>query len=194
MLFVRIYTLLLILVLFSNCRNGSGKPAKPIAELDTISYENLSKKANAYLEQQQDRCIQLYGLGAYESWYYDQLTGELSFSDGGIKKLAIDYEEVGSVSMESQTFLWAWDNPYIEPKIKSEIGKVKAFGVKRNFKKLMTAKWNADEQDGWEMTAIAAYLLKAKGAYRAPASDSSLFSFMLFKHIRRVDTASASGR
>ena len=39
----------------------------------------------------------------------------------------------------------------------------------------------AEEVDGWEMTAISAYLLKAKGAYRVPTGKT--FSFMLFMEI-----------
>ncbi|MBO9659736.1 MAG: hypothetical protein J7527_13020, partial [Chitinophagaceae bacterium] len=113
--------------------------------------------------------------------------GELTFSKNKIKKLIIDYENVGSVSFKSNTWLWAWDNPHLEEKIKSEITMVKRYGETRNFEKLITPKWTADEYDGWEMTAIGAYLMQAKGAYRVPSSDGSLYSFMLFKEIRWAD-------
>jgi hypothetical protein len=47
--------------------------------------------------------------------------------------------------------------------------------------KLTEAKWPGEEADGWEMTAIAARLLEAKGAYRA-SSDRGL-SFLIFTKI-----------
>ncbi len=163
-----------------------------LTELDTISFEELSEKAYEYLNRQQDICSTVYRIGTYQNWYYDQRTGELTFSDDGVKKLIIDYEEVGSVSEVTNTFLWAWGNPHLEPNIKSEILKVRDYGQKRNFEKLINAKWNADQYDGWEMTAISSYLLKAKGAYRVPTNNRSLFSFMIFKTIRWADSTELS--
>lgn len=182
-----LFLLFLIMGLFSffGCGNQSQRVRnKKRTELDTISFEELSKKAYEYLYQQQDICNSVYKIGTYQNWYYDQLTGELTFSDNGIKKLIIDYEEVGSVSTVTNTFLWAWANPHLEENIKTEIVKVKEYGLKRDFEKLINPKWTADEYDGWEMTAIASYLLKAKGAYRVPSIKGKLFSFMIFKNIR----------
>ncbi|MGN6293919.1 MAG: DUF6882 domain-containing protein [Chitinophagaceae bacterium] len=147
----------------------------------------MSKKAYDYLNNQQALFQKMYSIDWYEDWFYDQLTGELTFSK--IKKLIIRYESVGSVSFRSNTWLWAWDNPHLEEKIRSEITKVRDYGIKRDFGKLITPKWEADEYDGWEMTAISAYLMQAKGAYRIPASDNSLYSFMLFKEIQWADGA-----
>lgn len=159
------------------------------AELKTISFKDLSQKAYEYLEREQELANNVYHINDYEHWQYDQLTGELTFSDSGVKKLIIDYEEVGSISFKSNTWLWAWENPHLEWKVKSEIGMVRAYGRKRGFEKLANPKWTADLYDGWEMTAIAAYLMKAKGAYRVPSSDSLLYSFMIFKNIRWADSA-----
>ena len=158
------------------------------SELDTISFENLSKNAYEYLNKQQDICTNVYKIGGYQDWYYDQLTGQLTFSDNGIKKFIIDYEEVGSLSLKSNTWLWAWENPNLEEKIKSKIGLVRDYGQRRQFEKLINPKWTADQFDGWEMTAIAAYLMKAKGAYRVPSEDSLLYSFMIYKTIRWADS------
>jgi hypothetical protein len=141
------------------------------------------------LNEQQEISDSLYKISTYQNWYYDQITGELTFSDSNVKKLVIDYEEVGSLSFKSNTWLWAWDNPNVEQKVKSEIRKTKDFGVKRRFGKLTNGKWKADEFDSWEMTAIASYLLKAKGAYRVPSKDSLLYIFMIYKNIKWADSS-----
>jgi hypothetical protein len=66
---------------------------------------------------------------------------------------------------------------------------VKEFGTQKQFEKLINPKWAADEADGWEMTAISAYILKAQGAYRAPVDDSEKeLSYMIFKNIRWSDS------
>jgi hypothetical protein len=179
------YIIIIVIVLSScNCQSSS----KKIDPLDTISFEQLSKISYDYLNKQQTYCQEKYKIGDYERWDYDQLTGKLIFSDKGIKKLIIDYEEVGSVSLKSNTWLWAWDNPYIEQKVKTEIPKVRLYGIKRGFKQLLTPKWSADIIDGWEMAAISAYILKAKGVYRIPSKEEKLFSFMLFKKVTILDS------
>jgi hypothetical protein len=159
-----------------------------ISELDTISFDHLSQKAYAYLQEQQDLANKSYKIDQKEHWFYDQATGLLTFSDSGVNKIAITYEEVGSLSFKSNTWLWGWENPHLDDKVKSQISLVRDYGARRGFEKLTNPKWKADEYDAWEMTAIAAYLMKAKGAYRVPSDDSNLYSFMIYKDIRVIDT------
>jgi len=151
---------------------------KPKTTKDFIKF---SKESYEYLIAQQDFCKSYYNLSSYGRWDYDQETGLIEFSDSGVVKLRIKYENVGSVSTVSNTWLWAWDNQYLLPQVKSEIIKLKDFGKKMNFKRLTKAKWCGDEYDGWEMTAIAANIMNAKGAYRVPSDN--LFSFFIFKEI-----------
>lgn len=144
-------------------------------------FTNFLKEAYEYLNAQQDSCQNIYNLGLYERWDYDQETGLLEFSDSGIVKIRIKYEEVGSISKTSETWLWAWNNPHLLEQVKSEIPKVKEFGLSKNYEPLTKPKWYGDEYDGWEMTAISAFVLKAKGAYRV--STDNVYSFMIFKEI-----------
>jgi hypothetical protein len=65
------------------------------------------------------------------------------------------------------------------------IQKLRSFGAKPGFEKLTQASWPGDETDGWEMTAAAAMLLSAKGAYRAPDENGALF--LIFTDIHRVE-------
>lgn len=179
-------TLSTIFCLFScNEKRSSGSG---IQELDTISFSELSRKSYAYLNEQQKIADSIYKISSYQNWYFDQVSGELTFSDSGTKKIIIDYEDVGSLSFKSNTWLWSWDNTSVENKIKSEIVSVRDYGIKRKFSKLKDPKWKADEYDSWEMAAISAYLLKARGAYRVPSKDSSLLIFMIYKNIKWADS------
>lgn len=152
-----------------------------------LSFEDLSRKAYAYLQEKQQYCQSVFKLGEYERWYYDQSTGILTFSDNGVNKLHIEFEDAGSFSLKSNTWLWAWDNPHVPEKVKSEITIVRDFGEARNFEPLIKPKWEGEEYDAWKMTAIAAYLMQAKGAYRAPSSNGQLHSFFVFKTISWAD-------
>lgn len=148
---------------------------------ETKDFEELSIISYAYLNEQQKEAEEKYGIGKYENWFYDQEKGTLTFSDKGIDKIIIKYEEVGSISKISNTWLWSWANPHLEERIKTEINLVKEYGENHKLEKLIKRKWNADEYDGWEMTAISAYLMQAKGAYRVPTEKT--FSFMIYKEI-----------
>lgn len=145
------------------------------------SFKELIEISYDYLNAQQDSCKTKYDLGSYERWDYNQETGLIEFSDNGIIKIRIKYEEVGSISTTSNTWLWAWGNESLLPQVKSEIGKLKEFGIQNKYRQLVKPKWNGDEYDGWAMTAIAAKIMKAKGAYRIPTDN--LYSFIIFKEI-----------
>lgn len=152
-------------------------------------FKDLSKAAYAYLNEQQQFCESEYLLGKHGEWYYDQETGIITFSNKGKVYLSINYESVGSISETSNTWLWSWANGSTWPNISTEILAVKDYGNMHNYEKLIEAKWDADIYDGWEMTAISAYLLNAKGAYRVPHSEGNLFSFKIFKKVTIVDEA-----
>ena len=51
--------------------------------------------------------------------------------------------------------------------------------------KLTEWRWIAEERDGWEMAAIANYLLEGEGVYIAPAGD--LIMFVVITDIREVE-------
>lgn len=183
---------IVIMGLFSCFSKKSDDNKKQIAEIKTdkqdlskpkvtYQFEELSKKSYEYLTNQQNLMEEKYGLGKYEKWFYNQNTGELTFSDGNTVKIKIKYEEVGSISKVSETWLWSWANPHLEDGIKTDILKVKAYGIQNKLEPLTKRKWYADEYDGWEMTAISAYLTNAKGAYRVPTEKT--FSFMIFKEV-----------
>lgn len=149
----------------------------------TLEFEALSKKAYKYLNEHMKIVEETYEIHSYENWYYDQETGILIFSNSESqdKIVEIQYEEVGSISKISQTWLWSWANPNLEPKIKTKIEFVKNYGKVNNLEPLTKSKWFGDEYDGWEMTAISAYLMKAKGAYRLPLENT--FTFVIYKEI-----------
>jgi hypothetical protein len=61
---------------------------------------------------------------------------------------------------------------------------VREYGRAHGIDRLVNAKWSGDEQDGWEMTAIAAYILKADGGYRSPGQQGAVF--LILKNPRRT--------
>ena len=63
--------------------------------------------------------------------------------------------------------------------VRIPMDKVREFGEAHDFPKLIVPEWTAEEVDGWEMSAIAADVIKAKGVYRAPVQDGFTFLAIL---------------
>lgn len=148
------------------------------------SYEKFLAEASARFVLVATRLSEEYKLGSY-SWHLDQGTGKLTFSEDGVTKVVADAQIVGSYSTYSHTWMWSWANKSVAEKMKKDIGKVKEFGERQNYKELTTAKWECDEDHAGTLTLAAGYLLKSKGAYRGPIEDG--YVYMLITDIRWTD-------
>lgn len=140
----------------------------------------LLEESRIYLDTKQAECDEEYRLNQFNRMDYEQETGRMIFSDvGAVSKVVADFQIVGSLSGRSSTWLWSWDNPYLLENTIQDIWKVKEFGDKNDIEKLTSPKWKATEQDAWDMTAIAANLLKAKGAYSFLSDDVRVFVIIM---------------
>ncbi len=140
--------------------------------------------AGAYLSNCQLSLERDYRLGKWPRYDWSQERRQLVFSDRGIPKLIADIQFVGSVSTETDTWLWAWANDTIDPQLCEALVSIRQYGEAQGFTRLTTAKWHAREADGWEMTSIAAFLLRAKGAFRTPLENG--FTFMVMTAVAWV--------
>jgi len=141
-------------------------------------WDEFLADAMNYLKSQQQRLEKEFRLGHWERWFYDQKSGTITFSSAGEAGVIADMQVVGSTSNSSGTWLWSWDNPSILPDVKNKILEVRAYGAEHGFERLTDPKWLGDEYDGWEMTAVTAFILKADGGYRAPGDNGALFLVM----------------
>ena len=136
-----------------------------------------------YLNAQQERLKREFDLSSWERYDYNQESGLLTFSSQGKTGVVADFHVVGTTSKSSGTWLWSWENPSIYENVKHCMNRVREYGETHGFEKLTRAQWPGDERDGWEMAAVAAYLLEAEGAYRAPDDTGAMF--MILKNVRR---------
>ena len=148
---------------------------------DDRAFASLVTEAVAYLQQRQDDLQSRFALGTYPRYDWDQETAQLVFSQDGRSRVVADIQFVGGVSTRSNTWLWSWANSSLMESVKGSVRPVRAYGEEHRYLKLASARWPAEEEDGWEMTAVAAYLLGAKGAYRSPKEGGS--TFMVMTHV-----------
>ncbi len=148
-----------------------------------LNYPTFVKDSYNYIEQNQEQIIKDYLLKSYERFNIDQKTGIFSWGDNEKNIVEAEFEAVGSFSLVDNSWLWAWKNDTLFEKITREIQKVKTFGEEHSIEKLFIPYWGATEQDGYEMAAISAYILKAIGFYRIPFDNGVQF-YILFKNIK----------
>src|SRR5215470_11480726 len=142
------------------------------------AFEDLVSTSQGYLAECQEALRQEYLLESWPRYDWSQVTRQLVFSDGGRPKVVADIQFVGSVSTETETWLWAWNNDSVAPELCKALLKVREYGEANEFPHLTIPKWHAHEIDGWEMTAITAFLLKAKGTYRSHSESGYTFMMM----------------
>jgi hypothetical protein len=103
--------------------------------LKTEDYSAFAKKCVDELKLVQDKFREDYDVDWYDNWFYSQDTGLLTFSTGDAE-LNFRYAEVGTFSLKSNTWMWAWDNEYTQDKIKEASKRIRAFGQSASYPKL----------------------------------------------------------
>lgn len=110
-----------------------------------------------------------------EQWSVDQRAGTIQFQFADGRTATAPLQFIGSISTNDGTWLWAWDNPSVPEPLRQHTLVVRAYGEKLGHELLTTRKFPCDEELAWWLTALAAKLNNAQGAYRAPAGTALLF-------------------
>jgi hypothetical protein len=148
----------------------------------TAEFDALVERSEAYLKERQAPLEAKYRLPHWPRYKWSQETAQLVFTEEGHPRVVAEILFVGSISTQSDTWLWAWANDSVNPRLHSEMGRVRGYGEAHSFPQLTTAKWHGHEVDGWEMTSIAAYVLQAVGAYRLRQEFG--FTYVVMTHVR----------
>jgi hypothetical protein len=155
-------------------------------EMADDEYVRRLTEAHDTLTARQQRLESSFGLGGYHRFDYDQEAALLVFSDGDTAKVVADIQVVGDISRRDSTWLWSWANPTVDAHLRKSASRARRYGWRHGISKLKREHWVADQVDGWEMTSLTAWITDAEGAYRAPESDSSGYTFLLLRNVRRV--------
>ncbi len=126
------------------------------------------------LQMQNDAHEQTWGMSTGDRWDFDQDVGTLVFTFPD-KIVSAPAQVIGSLSGSSNTWLWSWANSSIAEYLSKDAARVRDYGTEHGIERLTNAKWAATQQDGWEMTALAARICGANGGYRGPAGSSFVY-------------------
>jgi hypothetical protein len=133
-------------------------------------------------------CNVRFGIGHWERWDYDLDEGTLVFSQDGVPRVIADIQVVGTTSKDVGTWLWGWANESLPSLVTARLPAVRDFGTAEGVSDLTEPELPDDEYLGWKLTAVAAKILGASGAYRCPASYG--FIYFVYTDIRTAELAS----
>lgn len=112
--------------------------------------------------------------GEEERWDLSQDDGELVLTFPEVIACA-PAQIIGTFDSRAGTWMWAWANAHINEMMKRDSLRVRRYGEEHGIERLTIPKWSAVETDCWRMTALAARLCDANGAYRGPADSTCVF-------------------
>jgi hypothetical protein len=132
------------------------------------------------LMEKNERFFETYG--RHERWDWDHESVTLTFSDPELPTVRIDVSVVGTT--EGSSWQWSWANRNIPDQNKLDMERVREYGEVNSLEKLKSAFLDADEYTGWEMTAVAAHVLDAPGAYSFPTELGRCW--LLYRRIEQL--------
>jgi hypothetical protein len=150
-----------------------------------IDYDSFVDQCRAELRELIAASVEKWKLDEFKHFDFNQEKGQLVFSEGVGQNVVCEVQIIGTFSNDSKTWLWAWDSRWTLDHLKRDAKAVRDYGSQHGLNRLTTPKWSATEADGWDMTAIAAHVVHAEGAYRLP--DREVLIFMLLKTIKESE-------
>lgn len=128
-----------------------------------------------------ERCKKEFHISSWPRWDYDLERATITFSEKGVPKVVASIQVVGTTSRAEGTWMWGWANDCLPPNAIKDVKRVREFGQIESIAELIKSELPDDEYLGWGMTAVAAKLLDAKGAYRCP--DDNGFTYFVYSSI-----------
>lgn len=148
-------------------------------------FEQFRHRAVHALQHLNSDCEEQFRIGQWERWDYDLDSGTLVFSESGAPKVIAQIQAVGTTSKTSGTWLWGWANESLPPRVTARLRAVRDFGEAEGLHTLTEPKLPDDEYLGWELTAITAQIIDAKGAYRCPGENG--FFYLVYTDLKLAD-------
>ncbi|MGF1751914.1 DUF6882 domain-containing protein [Vibrio cionasavignyae] len=125
-----------------------------------------------------DRLEKEYDLGHFERFDFDVPNGCLVFSDTH-RTVRFEIALICSTDTTKGTLQWAWANISLPHHLTKESSTLKTLAKESGLNIFDTPIWEASEEEGWEMAAIALEKLGGLGVYRCPTGSSMLFVVLM---------------
>jgi len=125
-----------------------------------------------------EQCENGFRLADWPRWSYDLEAASLVFSRDGVPRVIAAVQAVGSTSGDEAIWRWGWADPELPRSAVERMGEVRDFGRREGVAELTRETLESDAYLGWEMSAVAARILQAKGAFRCRRPEGGVLYFV----------------
>jgi len=143
--------------------------------MDPEQFSVYRHEAAHELMRLNELCEQEFRISSWPRWDYGFDRGTLTFSQDGVPKVRASIQVIGTTSISGKTWMWGWANESLPPNVTKTVARVRAFGAAENIAELKEEELPDDKYLGWGLTAVAAKVLGAKGAYRCPGKNGFVY-------------------
>jgi hypothetical protein len=143
------------------------------------AYLELKQTAFGFFLERNAEMTSHYHFGQWATYVWDMDAATLTFSDKEQPRVVATVEFAGSYARVPKTWMWSWANPSMSGAVTGRMHKVREHGRTHDIVPLYADHWHAPETHAHEMTAVTAYLLGARGAYRVPGSMPGTTVYMV---------------
>jgi hypothetical protein len=150
-----------------------------VAEQPTqiVSYEQLTRTANAFAKKQNAQNEKLYSLSTHnKGGFRDEDKHTMTMNDSTNAECRIRYTEIGFYFPDKKEWSWIWFG-------NNNINRVRDYGKSKKMDRLTTETATMSLEEATELANAAAYILNAKGVQAVPAPDGSHFWFVAYDNI-----------
>ena len=144
--------------------------------MNEFEFEKLISESTDALRRKQAALEERFGLGTYARWHHDGEAGTLTFSnDDGADIVEARTTEIGTYSLNSRTWMWAWANNSVTDAQRAKSARLKGLFDVTGMRLFHEAHFDADEFLAWELAALGVHHLNSLGCYRGPVRHLWVF-------------------
>lgn len=148
-------------------------------------FEEFLERCVADAQQKNDVLDAEYGLNSFARWDDDGDCEVLVFSNPGQPDiLEAKRTAVGSYSLRTQTWLWAWANESLTDAAREKASQLRRLAERTGMRVFSDPHIPCDEDLAWELVAAAVDELGSLGCYREPVGY--LWIFVAIDAIARI--------
>jgi hypothetical protein len=144
-------------------------------------FNEYVEKCYEELQDKQEQLFNTYNMGAYESYWFDQLTKSLQFKNKNEVLLEFKIICIGTWAHEKNTWMWGWANESFTNEIREDSKVLKGLKEFTGYDVFEEDGFECDESMAYEAAAMALNYLNALGMYRIPGEKSHLFVALMEK-------------
>jgi hypothetical protein len=153
--------------------------------MNEAPFEEYLERCVEALQEKNGLLETVHGLGSYDRWHYDGPAATLTFwNEEEETQLVAEITEIGTYSLNTQTWMWAWANESATPAARQQAEALQSLFDTTGNSMFRDAHFDCDEFLAWELASAAVEHLEALGCYRAPSGH-----LWMFVAIDRLSTA-----